>query len=213
MRVARCLVGMWIMLVPCVGSADYSTGQQAYDAGQVQEAFRAWQESAQAGEAQSQYQLGKLYEEGVGTIQNFVLAHVFYNLAASQGHQEVRDARNALTGKMSKEQLAEAQQVAAQWQAAPSAPDPAQAPVSAPPSAPPPAVVHTPDTLWMAVEAGDGARVKAMLQAEVDVNSTNPDGRTPLMRAALQEERMRIEIAVTGSFLQEPRGGQRATRR
>ncbi len=185
MRVARCLVGMWIMLVPCVVSADYSSGQQAYDAGQVQEALRAWQESAQAGEAQSQYQLGKLYEEGVGTIQNFVLAHLFYNLAASQGHRDAREARQALAGTMSKEQLAEAQQLAAQWQAAPSTPEPVQEPGSVPSPAASSAI-NTPEMLFMAVEAGDGERVQAMLQSGVDVNSTNSYGWTPLMRASLQ---------------------------
>ncbi len=185
-----------VFFFPHSAHADYASGKQAYEAGKVQEAFRAWQESAQEGEAQSQYQLGNLYEEGMGTIQNFVLAHVFYNLAASQGQREARDARNALAGKMSKEQLAEAQQLAAQWQAAPSAPAPAQAPVSAPPTAPPPAVAHTPDTLWMAVEAGDGARVQAILQSGVDVNSTNPDGWTPLMRAALQGNVAMVSVLI-----------------
>jgi TPR repeat protein len=75
------------LLIPSAAFADFSTGQQAYDSGKYKEALTEWQQSAKEGDANSQFQLGKMYEEELGFLQNFVLAHVFYNLAASQGNK------------------------------------------------------------------------------------------------------------------------------
>jgi len=158
--------------MPIQVHADYFAGKQAYDVDNFKTAFQEWEISAQEGDAKSQFSLGQLYEEGLGTIQNFVLAHVFYNLAASQGHKDAREARNAISGTMAKEQLAEAQQLAAQWQEISS-------------EVGPPVASNIPEGLFRAADAGDIGGVKKSLDAGVDVNSQDSDGWTALMFASI----------------------------
>ena len=108
---------------------------------------------------------GRLYVQGLGVIQDYVEAHKWLNLAASRGEIAALHERDALTGKMTPQQIAAAQERAAAWRpdaieaagsadagdareavaaatASPShSPSPAaaaSAPPSPPPSAPPP---------------------------------------------------------------------------
>ena len=108
---------------------------------------------------------GGLYVQGLGVIQDYVEAHKWLNLAASRGEIAALHERDALTGKMTPQQIATAQERAAAWRpdaieaagsadagdareavapatASPSpSPSPAaaaSAPPSPPPSAPPP---------------------------------------------------------------------------
>jgi len=174
-------------------NADYSSGQQAYDSGNYREAFTEWQASAKQGNADSQYELGKLYEEGLGVPQNFVLAHLYFNLAASQGNKEAREARNAISEKMAKEQLTEAQKMASNWRPQSS---------SVPPPPPPPAPVPPPPTrasatsqaLFVAAKKGNVESVKRILQAGVDVNASDADGWTALMFATFKGHKEVVQV-------------------
>ena len=69
-------------------------------------------------DVQSQFALAKLYEQGQGVPQNYIRAHLFYNLAGSKGLDDARTARDALAAKMSLDQVAEAQRSAFEWQPA-----------------------------------------------------------------------------------------------
>ena len=101
--------------VPAAASADYQAGRDAYDNQDYAAAFENWTSAADSGDAQSQFALAKLYEQGQGVPQNFVRAHLFYNLAGSKGLADARDARDALAAKMSINQVAEAQSSALDW--------------------------------------------------------------------------------------------------
>ena len=67
---------------------------------------------SEKGSSISQYFLGEMYLEGMGVLQDFSLAHMWFNIAASQGHKKARVYRDRLTKKMGADQIAEAQKLA-----------------------------------------------------------------------------------------------------
>ena len=74
------------MALVCITSAgaEYEAGQRAWDAGQRDEAIAEWRAGADAGEAKSMLALGRLYLQGLGVPQNYIRAHMWFNLAASR---------------------------------------------------------------------------------------------------------------------------------
>ena len=124
-------------------AANYQAGIAAYEAKDYKAAFDDWLLVAERGDGEAELRLGKLSEEGLGVPQNYIEAHRWYNLASAAGVPRAASARDALAAKMSKEQLAEAQQLAAAWRpagAAAAASDEMAAPPPPPPS--PEAVAH-----------------------------------------------------------------------
>jgi Sel1 repeat/Protein of unknown function (DUF3551) len=79
--------------------------------------------SAERGDATAQYNLAAMYDSGRGVLQDYVLAHKWYNLAATHyatweadiGATAARN-RDRLTLKMTSAQLAEAQKMAREWE-------------------------------------------------------------------------------------------------
>ncbi len=85
------------------GSRDTDTG------------IRLLQHASESGVAVAQFMLGQVYQEGIATVQNYVLAHAWYSLASALGDRRAREARNRLAAQMSLAQLEQAQQEAAGW--------------------------------------------------------------------------------------------------
>jgi uncharacterized protein len=80
--------------------------------------------SADQGAFSGQYGLAGLYVQGEGVPQDYVMAHMWYNLAVAGvgvgGDMQVdlaRPKRDALAAKMTPEQLTEAQRLAREWKA------------------------------------------------------------------------------------------------
>ena len=79
--------------------------------------------SAEHGDATAQYNLAVMYDAGRGVLQDYVLAHKWYNLAASHyatweadiGASAARN-RDRLTTRMTSAQIAEAQKMARDWE-------------------------------------------------------------------------------------------------
>jgi TPR repeat protein len=78
------------------------------------EAVRWYRAAAEQGNFLAQFYLGKMYEQGWGVAQNFVQAHVWYNLAAANGVEAAAESRNRIAARMTAQQIAEAQNLAAQ---------------------------------------------------------------------------------------------------
>jgi uncharacterized protein len=55
-----------------------------------------------------------MYENGEGVRQDYVLAHMWFNLAASQGFPAAPNRERVAT-RMSSPQIAEAQKLAREW--------------------------------------------------------------------------------------------------
>ena len=78
--------------------------------------------AADQGDVRAQYSLGVLYAAGSGVPQDYVLAHMWSNLAASRttaSEAEIRnkaiETRDRVAAKMTREQIAEAQKLAREW--------------------------------------------------------------------------------------------------
>jgi len=71
------------------------------------------------GMSYAQYSLGKLYSDGDGVPQDYVLAYQWLNLSASKISQKYREAvietRDDLAKVMTSDQIAEAQRLAREW--------------------------------------------------------------------------------------------------
>ena len=135
------MLGMFLVVATMLGSvvaahADYYDGLRAADTGRHSEALREWQAAANAGDAKAMLALGRLYMQGLGAPQDYIKAHMWFNLAAGRGEAEAVTERDALAGRMAPEQIAEAQKLAAAWQ--PGETQPAKTPAASGSAGPPP---------------------------------------------------------------------------
>ena len=157
-RISAMLLAMVLLIgIPVQGSADYESGKRAWDAGRPAEALQHWQAAADSGDRHAMLELGRLYLQGLGAPQDYVLAHMWFNLAAARGEREALNEREALAAKMTPEQVATAQKMAR------------ERPLNA---------------LHRAVLAGDINGLKFALAAGADVNARDGSGLTALMHAA-----------------------------
>ena len=69
-------------------SADFQKGYTAYKSGDFATALREWTPLAKQGNASAQKSLGAMYFLGQGVIQDYVYAHMWGNIAASNGSEE-----------------------------------------------------------------------------------------------------------------------------
>ena len=56
-----------------------------------------------------------MYSKGWGVPQDYVQAHMWYNLAAAQGEKNSRILRDSLAKQMTPTQIAEAQKLTLEW--------------------------------------------------------------------------------------------------
>lgn len=78
---------------------------------------------AELGDAQMQLELGELYEYGFGLPKNLVPALAWYILAAEQGNTQAIKRRDVLQGRLTRQQVEEAERNAAHWRKRPAAAD------------------------------------------------------------------------------------------
>lgn len=86
----------------------------------VSEALKWFRMAAGQGDAEAQLLLGIMYAEGQGVLQDYVLAHMWFNLAAARSapnpHRgEAARSRDLVAEKMMPAQIAEAQRLAREW--------------------------------------------------------------------------------------------------
>ncbi len=68
-----------------VSAADFQAGWDAYERGDYATALKEWRPLAGQGDADAQYALGVMYEDGRGVPQDSAEAVKWYRLAAEQG--------------------------------------------------------------------------------------------------------------------------------
>jgi TPR repeat protein len=73
--------------------------------------------AAEQGDATAQYNLGVMFANGQGTPKNDVLAYVWWNIAAAQGHKLAKKNRGVIEGRMTPNQIAEAQKSSKEYYA------------------------------------------------------------------------------------------------
>ncbi len=115
MRTATMLLAVVVVLVAAPACTDYEAGKEAYYRGDYDTALKEWRPLAEQGDAHAQNNLGVMYFLGKGVPQDYVQAHLWYSLAAAQGHEKARQARDRLAEKMTPAQVADAQRLAREW--------------------------------------------------------------------------------------------------
>ena len=73
------------------------------------------EQAAEQNHAEAQYSLGMMYRNGQGIAVDKSRACIRFDLAAAQGHERARDARDSLQSALTPEQLLAAQRAAQQW--------------------------------------------------------------------------------------------------
>jgi TPR repeat protein len=56
-----------------------------------------------------------MYDNGFGTPQDYVMAHMHWNIAAANGHEDAKSNMDIVAKKMASEKILEAQQLAREW--------------------------------------------------------------------------------------------------
>ncbi len=100
--------------------AGWDEGMAAYQRGDYATALREWRPLAEQGNAEAQYNLGLMYDNGWGVPQDYVQAHMWYKLATSKRPpSEYRDeaVKNSdiVAKRMTPAQISEALQLAREW--------------------------------------------------------------------------------------------------
>ena len=106
---------IFLFVIPMGAGADYEAGKHEWDAGRPAEALVQWQAAAGAGDRRAMLELGRMYRRGLGVVQDFIVAHMWLNLAAARGDIEAFEEREVLAEKMTAGQIAEAQIMAREW--------------------------------------------------------------------------------------------------
>jgi len=76
-----------LLLVPSLSwGADFQKGLTAAKQGDYATALKEWTPLAKQGMAEAQYNLGIIYDNGFGVVQNYQTAVKWYTLAAEQGY-------------------------------------------------------------------------------------------------------------------------------
>ena len=94
---------------------DYQDGLDAYVRKDYKEAIKWYRLSAEQGHAQAQYNLGSMYENGQGVLQDYVLAHMWWNISGSNGNKNAVKNRDTVEKQMTPSQIEKAQDMARNW--------------------------------------------------------------------------------------------------
>lgn len=95
--------------------ADFSSGIDAYTKKDYATALKEFKPVADQGNPDAQFMLGYMYASGKGVLQDYIRAHMWFNLSASQGNERAMESRDKIAKAMTPQQIAEAQNLARQW--------------------------------------------------------------------------------------------------
>ena len=76
---------VFVILLTSLAHADFQTGQDAHNRGDYATALIEWRSLAERGDAEAQYNLGVLYDQGHGVPQDYTQARAWWLKAAEQG--------------------------------------------------------------------------------------------------------------------------------
>ncbi len=93
-------------------SADFQKGLDAAKSGDFATALREWKPLAEQGEVDAQANLGFMYGNGKGVPQDYIRAHMWWNIVASSGDKDAGSAREAVSKRMTPTQIEKAQNLA-----------------------------------------------------------------------------------------------------
>ena len=77
----------------------------------LKEAAKWYQKAADQGDADAQYNLGVMYDNGDGVEQDNVTAYAWWNIAATNGDQDAKNNKSVVAKKMTPAQIAKAEEL------------------------------------------------------------------------------------------------------
>ena len=83
-----------------------------YDTLDYETAFKKFEALAAKEDEEAQYMLGTMHYEGKYLPQNYVCAHMWFNLATANGHEDAGIMRETVAEKMGTNQIEKAQELA-----------------------------------------------------------------------------------------------------
>jgi len=89
MSIKKIITGLTLSILLGSGvavAADYDKGLLAYNSGDFKTALAEWKPLAKQGHAMAQSDLGFMYNDGIGVLENDKTAVKWYTLAAEQGY-------------------------------------------------------------------------------------------------------------------------------
>ena len=102
------VISLYFGGVLSVAAQGFDKGFAAYMMGDYSTALIEWRVRAEQGSVTAQANLGNMYEVGAGVVQSNILAHQWYNLAASNGDLTARENREILAEKMTAREISKA---------------------------------------------------------------------------------------------------------
>lgn len=111
---ASLVIGLSLLMGATTGAwaADYLEGIKAAQRGDYVAALQQWRPLAEQGLPIAQKALGEMYYDGRGVLQNHVMAHMWFNVAASNGYEFASLYRDRLAKLMTAADISKAQQLA-----------------------------------------------------------------------------------------------------
>ena len=109
------LIVIFCMALAAPAWAGFDEGVAAYERGDYETALQEFRPLAEQGLADAQTALGWMYYLGRGVLQDYVRAHMWYNLAAAQGDNAAAKNREIVAAKMTPADISKAQGMAREW--------------------------------------------------------------------------------------------------
>ena len=92
--------------------ANFNKGLAAYQSGDYATALREWRPLAEQGHDYAQNNLGWMYHNEQGVLQDYVYAHMWWNITASSGNEDASENRDIVAKRMTPSQIETAQRLA-----------------------------------------------------------------------------------------------------
>ncbi len=101
-----------LLVSPMSFGADLQKGVTAYTNGDYATALREWTPLAEQGDADAQFNLGQMYFNGQGVLQDNIYAHMWFNIVASLGNDDSSGNRDIIAKRMTPADISAAQKLA-----------------------------------------------------------------------------------------------------
>ena len=100
------------MLAAPISAQDFQKGYEAYQNGDYATALKEWTPLAEGGNNDARYNLGAMYYNGQGVLADFVVAHMWFNIAGANGNEIGADNREIIAKEMTSEDISKAEAMA-----------------------------------------------------------------------------------------------------
>ena len=114
--ISAALISMFVVFAVSAKAGPLEDSVAAYEREDYVTAVKLFRLSADQGDAWAQNWLGVMYENGQGVTQDYVRAHMWWNISASSGHNNAESNRDIVAKKVSQTQIEKAQEMARRCQ-------------------------------------------------------------------------------------------------